>query len=57
MSPWEFMKTFKFNVPQNAALTKAREIYEQSLLLVQQYVRDGRLIAHLFCNCFRSVKI
>uniref|UniRef100_A0A1I8EEH8 Ig-like domain-containing protein n=1 Tax=Wuchereria bancrofti TaxID=6293 RepID=A0A1I8EEH8_WUCBA len=41
MSPWEFMKMFKFNVPQNAALTKAREIYEQSLLLVQQYVRDG----------------
>ncbi|MCP9265997.1 hypothetical protein DINM_021442 [Dirofilaria immitis] len=42
MSPWEFMKMFKFNVPQNAALTKAREVYEQSLLLVQQYVRDGR---------------
>ncbi|KAM3726272.1 Peroxidasin [Dirofilaria immitis] len=41
MSPWEFMKMFKFNVPQNAALTKAREVYEQSLLLVQQYVRDG----------------
>uniref|UniRef100_A0A1I7VVU9 Peroxidasin n=1 Tax=Loa loa TaxID=7209 RepID=A0A1I7VVU9_LOALO len=41
MSPWEFMKMFKFNVPQDAALTKAREIYEQSLLLVQQYVRDG----------------
>uniref|UniRef100_A0A2K6W3J0 Ig-like domain-containing protein n=1 Tax=Onchocerca volvulus TaxID=6282 RepID=A0A2K6W3J0_ONCVO len=41
MSPWEFMKMFKFNVPQNAALTKAREIYEQSLLLVQKHVRDG----------------
>lgn len=45
MSPWEFMKMFKFNVPQNVALTKAREIYEQSLLLVQQYVGNGRLIA------------
>uniref|UniRef100_A0A915Q5C4 Ig-like domain-containing protein n=1 Tax=Setaria digitata TaxID=48799 RepID=A0A915Q5C4_9BILA len=41
MSPWEFMKMFKFNVPQNVALTKAREIYEQSLLLVQQHVHDG----------------
>ncbi|KAL3982171.1 hypothetical protein ACH3XW_46105 [Acanthocheilonema viteae] len=41
MSPWEFMKMFKFNVPQNVALTKAREIYEQSLLLVQQYISNG----------------
>uniref|UniRef100_F1KTR8 Peroxidasin n=1 Tax=Ascaris suum TaxID=6253 RepID=F1KTR8_ASCSU len=40
-SPWEFMKQFKFNVPQNIELTKAREIYEQSLLLVQEHVRNG----------------
>ncbi|VDK61364.1 unnamed protein product [Anisakis simplex] len=40
-SPWEFMKQFKFNVPQNVELTKAREIYEQSLLLVQDHVRNG----------------
>lgn len=44
MSPWEIMKQFRFNVPQNAALTKAREIYEQSLLLVQQHIRDGQLL-------------
>lgn len=48
MSPWEFMKMFKFNVPQNVALTKAREIYEQSLLLVQQYVGDGRFNSFSF---------
>ncbi|CAG9541076.1 unnamed protein product [Cercopithifilaria johnstoni] len=41
MSPWEFMTMFKFNIPQNVALTKAREIYEQSLLLVQRYIGDG----------------
>uniref|UniRef100_A0A183DEX1 FERM domain-containing protein n=1 Tax=Gongylonema pulchrum TaxID=637853 RepID=A0A183DEX1_9BILA len=41
LSPWELMKRFHFSVPQNAALTKAREIYEQSLLLVQQHVREG----------------
>ncbi|KHN78690.1 Peroxidasin -like protein [Toxocara canis] len=40
-SPWEFMKQFKFNIPQNVELTKAREIYEQSLLLVQEHVRNG----------------
>lgn len=42
------MKQFKFNVPQNIELTKAREIYEQSLLLVQEHVRNGT--AFIFVN-------
>lgn len=42
LSPAEFMQMFKFNTKlHNNDLSKAREIYEQSLLLAKEYIRSG----------------
>ncbi|TKR86916.1 hypothetical protein L596_011414 [Steinernema carpocapsae] len=40
-SPHDLMRLFKFAVPRAAELTRSREIYEESLRLIQKHIQQG----------------
>ncbi|KAK0411598.1 hypothetical protein QR680_005736 [Steinernema hermaphroditum] len=46
-SPHDLMRLFKFAVPRTSDLTRSREVYEESLRLIQKHVQQGlRLPTH-----------
>lgn len=47
-SPQDLLRHFKFNAKKPVELIRAREIYEETLRLIEKHVELGKLSIYLF---------